>query len=337
MKRTPAPRKHRIAATVLALLLSPTAAFADALDTGSAEVSAFIDRMVETHGMDRDELIALLSEAEIQDNVLERIAAPAEAWPWHRYRPIFVQRKRAAKGARFWEEHADTVRRAAETYGIDEAYLVSIIGVESNYGKIQGRIRVLDSLATLGFAYPPRQSFFRSELEHFLLLADEAGFDPREVKGSYAGAMGSPQFISSSYRNYAVDFDGDGRIDLWDSWPDIIGSVAAYFGAHRWRTGEPVATPAAIGDRDVEELVTQGLELDRSLGQLADADILSSFTNALPADTPAMLIRLEHQSRDEYWVALHNYRVITRYNRSQLYAMAVHQLSGLIVAERLAD
>jgi membrane-bound lytic murein transglycosylase B len=227
-------------------------------------------------------------------------------------------------------EHADLLNRAQAEYGVPAEVITAIIGVETNYGGNLGRHRVLDALTTLGFAYPPRADFFRKELGQFALLVREEGIDPDTAVGSYAGAMGRPQFIPSSYRAYAVDFDGDGRRDLWDT-ADAIGSVANYFKRHGWRSGEPVVLPAEVPGglpRGIEAAEGKPKRPDTTAGRLASAGIGGAA--GLDPAAPASLIRLDGASGDEYWVGLENFYVITRYNHSNLYAMAVHQLSGEI-------
>ncbi|MEX0899538.1 MAG: lytic murein transglycosylase B [Gammaproteobacteria bacterium] len=292
-----------------------------------ADYASFIDEMVEKHGFERDALAELFTGVERRQDIIDAITRPAEALPWHRYRNIFLTEARASGGVTFWDAHADTIERAARKFGVAPEIIVAIIGVESNYGSIQGRYPVIDALATLGFDYAPRARFFRSELEHFLLLARDEGLDPVAAKGSYAGAMGSPQFIASSYRAYAVDFDESGSRDLWGSWPDIIGSIANYFHKHRWAPGEMVAVRATLADADAAALSTRSLDMQSTVGALRAAGV--DFDESLTADLPANLLMLETSPEGdaEYWVTLHNFFVITRYNRSPLYSIAVYRLA----------
>ncbi|MEN0045011.1 MAG: lytic murein transglycosylase, partial [Pseudomonadota bacterium] len=214
----------RLLIATLALLCAGTAS---AIDTDRDDVRAFIDEMVEQHGFERAELVVLLGEAEVQEGILEAMRRPAERTkPWHEYRDIFIQPKRVKAGVAFWAEHADAIERISADTGVPAEILVGIIGVETYYGRITGKHRVLDALVTLGFDYPPRANFFRKELGQFLQLAREEDIDPRTALGSYAGAMGAPQFIPSSYRAYADDGDGDGRKDLFNNWDDVLASVA---------------------------------------------------------------------------------------------------------------
>lgn len=289
------------------------------------EAKAFIDEMVERHAMDRGELTELFAEAQVREDILRAISRPAEGKPWHEYRPIFLTRSRIDGGVAFWNEHADILARVEKAFGVDAQVIVAIIGVETRYGGNTGSYRVIDALSTLAFEYPPRAKFFRSELEHFLLLTKEERVDRREARGSYAGAMGHGQFISSSYRNYAVDFDGDGRRDLWDSREDIIASVANYLSVHGWKLGAPVVERVEPKTRPAEALTGAGIKPSLTLGQLKAAGIQSH--QAADDDTLATLIALEQQDGPEYWLGFNNFYVITRYNRSPLYAMAVYQLS----------
>jgi membrane-bound lytic murein transglycosylase B len=325
---------NTIAALTIVALLAGCAPVAAKTPDLRAEYADFIQEMVEKHGFERRDLERLFADVRTRQDIIDAMMRPAEALPWHRYRQIFMTEARVASGVRFWREHADTIARASDEFGVEPEILVAIIGVESNYGLVRGRYPVVEALATLGFDYPPRAAFFLSELEHFLLLAREEGIDPRDVRGSYAGAMGSPQFISSSYRAYAVDFDGSGRRDLWNSWPDIIGSVANYFHQHRWTRKGPVTAPATLRDPAARELATRRLDLQTTVGELRAAGVLPGVQ--LPDDTRANLLMLERDAdgAEEYWVTLHNFHVITRYNRSALYAMAVHQLARAIAERR---
>lgn len=289
------------------------------------EAKVFIDEMVERHGMDRGELRGLFAEAQLREDILRAISRPAEAKPWHEYRPIFLTSSRIDGGVAFWKEHEDILARAEQAFGVDAQVIVAIIGVETRYGGNTGSYRVIDALSTLAFEYPPRAKFFRDELEHFLLLTREERVDRREARGSYAGAMGHGQFISSSYRNYAVDFDGDGRRDLWNSREDIIASVANYLSVHGWQLGAPVAERVEPETAPGEALTGAGIKPSLPLGRLKAAGIHSR--QAQGDDSLAALIALEQEQGPEYWLGFNNFYVITRYNRSPLYAMAVYQLS----------
>jgi len=298
----------------------------DATSYGShAEVSAFIDEMASRHQFSADELTRLFSKAQRRDDILALMRKPAESLPWHRYRPIFLTQGRINGGAAFWEKHADILARAEQEYGVDAQIIVAIIGVETRYGSNTGSHRVLDALATLAFDYPPRSTFFRSELEHYLVLGREEGIDLLETRGSYAGAMGYGQFIPSSYRRYAVDFDQDGKRDLWGSPMDIIGSVANYLHEHGWRLDAPITTRATVEGSGYRDILKLGVKPVTRLGELGKVGIRPE--SALPDEALGALIELEDKDGPAYWIGLNNFYVITRYNRSPLYAMAVYQLS----------
>ncbi len=294
----------------------------------------FITEMTSRHGFDAATLERLLAQAEVKQSILEAIARPAEKrLDWGQYRKIFLTRERIRGGLRYWQRHADTLARAEQRYGVPPEIIVAIIGVETRYGRHAGRYRVLDALSTLGFHYPPRAAFFRRELGEFLLLAREEGVDPTTLLGSYAGAMGKPQFIPSSFRAYAVDFDSDGRRDIWKNDADVIGSVANYFARHGWRRGEPVARRVRALARVSGTLAEAGYKPHTTVGRLL-ADGLRLAT-PLPESLPAALLALRDGERTEHWVVLNNFYAITRYNHSPLYAMAVFQLADSL--RRLYD
>lgn len=322
------PVKSKLASLLLSAGLGLSAA-ASAANFDQQELGRFIDEMVERHEFERDHLREVFETAQLRKDIIEAISRPAEAKPWYDYQPIFVTRSRIQGGVEFWREHAEDLRRAEHEYGVPAEIIVAIIGVETRYGRHAGRYRVLDSLSTLAFAYPPRSKFFRSELEHYLLMTREERMDPRELLGSYAGAMGKPQFISSSFRSYAVDFDGDGRRDLWDNTADAIGSVANYFKRHGWQAGQPIAHPARLTSKaDTEALIGAGIKPRLSPAELKAQGV--EFRAEVPEDVKGAVFSLETRDGMEYWVGWQNFYVITRYNHSTLYGMAVHQLSEAI-------
>lgn len=289
------------------------------------DVKAFINEMVEQHGFDRSYLENKFAGAKRLDNVLESIAKPAEKeLNWKQYRPIFVTSNRSNKGRDFIKKHKATLERAEQEYGVPAEIIAAIIGVETYYGRHTGKYTVFDSLTTLGFDYPKRSKFFRSELKQFLLLSKEEDIDIEEMTGSYAGAMGMPQFISSSYRRYAVDFDGDGKRDLWHSPEDVIGSVANYFSEHGWEKGASVTHQVAVTDKSVVKDENQ-LKPYVSIGELKKQGVKIDLD--IDDKEMATLLKLVGKQGDEYWIGLNNFYVITRYNHSELYAMAVYQLS----------
>jgi membrane-bound lytic murein transglycosylase B len=292
----------------------------------AGEAEDFIDTMVDQHGFDRDELTVLFSQARRRDDILELMSKPAEKkLRWFEYRKIFLTQSRIQGGVSFWEANTDALEKAGQTYGIDPQIIVAIIGVETRYGSNTGRHRVLDALSTLAFDYPPRSEFFQGELEQYLMLAREENIDILNTTGSYAGAMGYGQFIPSSYRSYAVDFDADGKRDLWNSKMDIIGSVANYFHAHGWEPGAPVTARASIAGTDFTPLLEGGYKPNTLLAAMRPLGVTPAVS--LPDDLLASLFPLEQENGPEYWLGFNNFYVITRYNHSPLYAMAVYQLS----------
>ena len=290
---------------------------------------AFADKMVADHGYDRAEVLALMASAERKQGIIDAMNRPAEkVKPWHEYRKIFIQEKRIDWGAEFWRQHKKVLEQVDRQYGVDPAVIVAIIGVETNYGRNTGSYRVIDALTTLAFDYPKRSPFFTSELENFLLLTKEQNQDPLGLKGSYAGAMGYGQFMPSSYRNYAADYDGDGFNDIWNNPEDAIASVANYFVHHGWQTGKPVATRARAAAGYTSDILNK---LEKPATTLAQhqRDGLTAVAAFDPALT-AMPMELEVEGGVEYWLGFDNFYTITRYNHSHRYAMAVYELSELI-------
>lgn len=298
------------------------------------DVRHFVREFAAENRLNRAELLGMFRQAVRQQSVLDAISKPAERkLTWTEYRPIFVTEDRAAGGVRFWQEHAQALLDAEQKFGVPAEIIVAIIGVETRYGKTTGRYPVFDSLVTLGFDGENRRQFFRSELKSFLLLARDEQLDPLKVLGSYAGAMGIPQFISSSYRMYAIDFDGDGKRDLFTNPVDAIGSVANYFKRHGWRPGEEIVVPVRIENEDARALAAgrgrHGLKPQLTVAELITGGVRpdSELSNK---DQTAVLIELEKTEGSEYWLGLKNFYVITRYNNSSMYSMAVHQLAQLI-------
>jgi membrane-bound lytic murein transglycosylase B len=286
----------------------------------------FIDMMVDKHQFEREVVESTLKKAIKNEAILHSIAKPWEAKPWHQYYPIFLTEKRLTKGLAFWKTHQNSLARAEQETGVPAEIIVAIIGVESFYGTYQGKYSVLDALVTLGFHYPPRATFFRSELAQLFLLAKEENFDITELKGSYAGAMGWGQFISSSYRFYAVDFDGDGVRDLLNNPEDTIGSVANYFKKHHWKANTEIAFKAQVSGTQYSALLSRSLKYSHKWSQLQDAGVSIAAPN-ISKDMSVKLFEFEQVDNKEYWVGLPNFYVITRYNHSSLYAMAIFQFS----------
>lgn len=298
----------------------------------------FIDKMVNKHGFDRQQLQEILSQAKRLDSVLRLMdnQAPTTSvkppsgpnGAWLRYRKKFITPDNVQNGVVFWNQYEDALNRAWQVYGVPPEIIVGIIGVETRWGRVMGKTRILDALATLSFNYPRRAEYFSGELETFLLMARDEQDDPLNLKGSFAGAMGYGQFMPSSYKQYAVDFSGDGHINLWDP-VDAIGSVANYFKAHGWVKGDQVAVMAngqAPG-------LPNGFKTKYSISQLAAAGLTPQ--QPLGNHQQASLLRLDVGTGYQYWYGLPNFNTITRYNHSTHYAMAVWQLGQAVALARV--
>ena len=291
----------------------------------------FVKRAVSEFGLPENEVRALLDNAEYKQSIVDAISRPAEGKPWYEYKKIFLTDKRINEGIDFWKENRGLIADVSKQYEVDQEIIVAIIGVETFYGRITGNYRTIDALVTLGFYYPgnlssDRSPFFSSELMHYIQLASEEDLPAAEITGSYAGAMGMGQFIPSSYREYAVDFDADGRRDLWRSKPDVIGSVANYLRQHGWQLGLPVTHRALASlDAAFDEISTNNLTPTLSVAQWQEKGFRSS--DELSPELPAAVLKLLEEDRNTYWLTFKNFYVITRYNRSPRYAMAVYQLS----------
>ena len=294
------------------------------------DVQVFINEMVAKHQYDRNQLGYWMETVTPQTGILETIAKPAEGKSWKEYRPIFITNERIQQGVAFWKINKDVLQRAEKQFGVPAEVIVAIIGVETFYGKRSGNYLVLDALTTLGFDYAPRATFFRKELEEYLLMVREEKIDPREMRGSYAGAMGMPQFIPSSFRNYAIDFDSDGKRDLWNNTADVVGSVANYFKVNGWKTGEPVISRASVTE-NVSGLVSTQIKPNKLVAEFRQQGVIPIY--AFSEKAQAVLLHFEGIEGAEYWLGLDNFYVITRYNRSPLYALAVFQLSQALFAE----
>ena len=307
-----------------------------AVDTGQANIDAFIDTMVSEHDYDRATLEEILGQAEFKESIIEQISKPAErVLTWADYRPIFMTKERVAAGAEFWRENRAALERVSNETGVPVEIMVGIIGVETYYGRITGGHRVLDALTTLAFYYPPRETFFRRELQEFLLLVREEDMQATDAFGSYAGAMGRPQFMPASYRAYAVDSTGDSKRDIWNNWTDVAGSIANYFIAHKWRSGEEVTAQATLSDVFQGPPPDNQLSADETVASLSKSGVV--FSTSQGNDRAAQLITYEGAAGTEYWVGFHNFFVITRYNRSVMYALAVHQLGQEIAIVVASD
>ncbi len=298
------------------------------------DVIAFAQEMHDRNGFDKAAVMATLSQAEKKQKILDAIARPAEkAKPWKDYRKIFITDARIAGGVAFWQEHESELREVSARYQVNPEIIVAIIGVETSYGKNTGSYRVIDALTTLAFDYPPRSAFFRKQLEEFLLLAREQNQNPLTLTGSYAGAMGYGQFMPSSYRNFAVDFNGDGFADIWKNTRDAIASVAHYFQKHGWKQNDPVLARAHVTRDFDRNQITGNLQPDNTLLDLA-AIGAAPVIDGLSPQRMAILMRQEGELGDEYWLGFDNFYTITRYNHSSMYAMAAHQLAEAIKERR---
>ena len=320
----------RLIAGIAILLSSVSPSYA--VDLDRPDVQVFIETMVTEHDYDREMLRNILQQAEIKQKIIESISKPAEkTLTWVDYRPIFMTKERVQAGTAFWRENRATLDKVSSDTGVPIEIIVGIIGVETYFGRITGGHRVLDALATLSFAYPPRSKFFRRELEQFLLLVREEDMQATDAIGSYAGAMGRPQFMPSSYRAYAVDSTGDGKRDIWNDWTDVAGSIANYFVEHGWKTGEEVIAQATTGTNWSGFTPKNILKPEDTVDSLSKKGVM--FSTNLPNDDTAQLITLDGANGSEYWVGFHNFFVITRYNHSAMYALAVHQLGQEIALE----
>ncbi len=309
--------------TLAACWLAPAAL---AMDNTREDVRSFSTEMVSKHGFDQAWIDTMLLSATSQPAIIEAMSKPAERTkPWFEYRARFITERRIREGVAFWQANREPLERIAAERGIPPETIVGIVGVETFYGTITGKYRVLDALATLAFDYPPRAPYFRAELEEFLLLAREHGMDPLVVTGSYAGAMGAPQFMPRSVRAYARDGDGNGRIDLWTTWPDVFASVANFLKFHGWVTGEPVVVPATLFDPDNVILDGSKLATQETVDSLQHKGV--EFEALLPETAPTMFVAVRGPLGPAYYVGYKNLWVITRYNRSALYAMTVNELA----------
>jgi membrane-bound lytic murein transglycosylase B len=329
------PLARRSTALLTAVLWLAGSQPAAALNTHRADVKAFVAEMASQHGFKKRVVRKWLSAAQSQPAILEAMERPAEkAKPWYEYRPIFVTERRIREGTEFWLAHRQELDRASVRSGVPPEILAAILGVETYYGRLTGSYRVIDALATLAFDYPPRSAFFKDELAQYLLLTREMHLDPFSVKGSYAGAMGAPQFMPSNYRRYAVDADADGRIDLWSNWSDVCASVGNYLKEHGWNEGEAVLSEATVEPVKPAELDGRKLALDETVGSLKAKGV--DFDSAMPADAPALLIAADEPDGVHWRVGYNNFFAITRYNHSALYAMAVYELAAAVKQQVLA-
>jgi membrane-bound lytic murein transglycosylase B len=293
------------------------------------EYEDFIEEMAAKHSIGRVTLRRLFAQIRPQPSIIRAMNAPSTALPWHAFRKGHVDAARISGGVKFWTQHASILARAAREYGVPAEIITATIGIETHYGGYTGNFRILDALATLAFDYPKRAQYFREELEQFVLMGKEMSLDLATLRGSYAGAMGMPQFMPSSYRKYAVDFDGDGKRDLWSNVYDVIGSVANYYQLHEWRPGEAVVVPARV-NATPDASLTDDITPNTSIGEFRKLGIQPAA--AVSETALAALLPLETESGMQYWFGLKNFYVITRYNRSTNYAMAVYEIAQGIKA-----
>jgi membrane-bound lytic murein transglycosylase B len=297
------------------------------------EVKQFIAEMVKKHGFTRRELNRVFGKAQFQPAIIKAMEQPAETASWQAYRAIFINPQRVEAGVQFWNRNAQPLARAASEFGVPEEIIVGIIGVETTYGRNIGTYRVIDALATLAFDYPKRAPFFRSELENYLVLSREEKIDPLRVKGSYAGAIGIPQFMPGSYRRFAVDYDGDGLSDLATSPADAIGSIGNFLKGHGWVRGEPVGFSAEVSGEGWRKLAEAGVTPANRAAELPGFGV--KLAVPVPPDTRCALIELETPGQpSDFRVTLQNFVVLTRYNRSNLYATAVMDLATELARAR---
>ena len=298
-------------------------------DLKRPEIVSFVKEVGERDGLKRRAVLAILAKAEPQPKIIEAMTRPAEkVTPWWQYHDQFLTPERIDLGVEFWNEHRATLERVSAERGIPAEYLIAIIGVETRYGRSTGKYRVLDALATLAFDYPPRSDFFRSELEQYLLLVNEDKLNPVTTTGSYAGAMGAPQFMPSTYRRYAIDADNDKKRDLWNDWDDIIASVANYLQDKGWEPGGPVLAETHLEPDPTFTINPGKLDLNETVDDLNAHGVKIDLT--VPGTTPAVLIPAEQKDGPAYRVGFKNFYVITRYNGSARYAMSVYDLAQAI-------
>jgi membrane-bound lytic murein transglycosylase B len=317
---------------IITLLLLSALVLAPAWAYDSPAIPPFIDEMVAKHQFKREELARIFEHAQYKQAAIDAITSPSTLKPWVDYRANFVNDARVAAGLKFWKKNEEILRRAEERYGVPQEVIVALLGVETFYGTQAGTFRTVDALSTLAFNYPPRAAFFRSELEQYLLLAREQQFDLLAVRGSYAGALGWPQFMPSSYRKYAVDFNDNGRIDLLNERADAIGSAANYLKQYGWVAGEPIAMRAKVS----EENCPGDIKTQRTVSGWAAAGItlLQPFPPGKDNAKPARLLDFTVQDGKEFWLAFGNFDVIMTYNNSAFYAMTVLQLAEALRAAK---
>ncbi|OGT43346.1 MAG: lytic murein transglycosylase B, partial [Gammaproteobacteria bacterium RIFCSPHIGHO2_12_FULL_37_34] len=306
------------------LILSPIS-YADSGFVHRRDVQEFIKKMVNAHQFKKQQLIALFNDVKLRPQVMHQVKKPLEKKPWLTYQMLFVNEWRIKHGVEFWRKYEKTLKKAEKTFGVPAGIIVATIGIETKYGQRIGDYRVIDSLSNLAFSHSPRALFFRKELEHFLLLTREEHLDPRKVMGSYAGAIGQPQFMPSSYRHYAINFSKSGKTNLLDDEVDVIGSIANYYKKNGWKTNEPVIIQASMTANRYNYL-TKNNKIEQAF-KISELSKYGIFTkNKIKQDTlKVKIIEFQNHYSKEYWLGFRNFNVIKRYNASDLYALAVYQ------------
>jgi membrane-bound lytic murein transglycosylase B len=328
-------KKHILATLVAAPMLIGHLPQAAALDVnGHPDLQKLVEQVASESSYSTAQLKALFLQVERKERIIEILSRPAESKPWHEYRKLFLTEKNVRDGVRFWRQHEKTLKRAETEYGVPPEIIVATLGIETRYGTNTGGFRVIDALTTIALDYPRRSKYFLRELREFLLLADEQRLSPLQLTGSYAGAIGYPQFMPSSYRAYAVDFDNDGHVDLVNSMEDAIGSIASYYRRHGWKSGQPVGWDVRVAGDEASQHVSKKLKTTHTLSALLAAGV--ELENPVTSDVNAALIELEGEQGPQYRIVFDNFFVITRYNTSRLYATAV-QLLGEQVRQRIME
>jgi len=297
-----------------------------------APLEKFIAQMAYAHGFDLHALRVLFAQVQTSQGVVKAIGSPSTNKMWYEFKPLFVDGGRISGGVKYWNENAGVLARARSEFGVPEAVIVALIGIETRYGRNTGNYRVIDALSTLAFDQPARGDFFRGELEEFLLLCREQAWDPLSVKGSFAGAMGLAQFMPGSYRRHGTDYDGDGHIDLWLNSSDVIGSVATYLRYFGWKEGQPIVAPARMESQDPKPLLDIGLKPSMTLDQWRGRG--ARPLTPMPDDLNASLFSLDLIGGAEYWFGFDNFYALLQYNRSRNYVMAIYELSMEITREK---
>lgn len=319
---------------LIAIVLSLSAALytlpSSAIDLSvNPEVREYINTFSKKYNYNQDQLNTWFNQVNFNQSIIDRMKKPGEAKPWVDYRNIFIQPARIKQGAEYWKTHGKELTMAEKKYGVPAEIIVGIIGVETYYGKIKGSTNVLEALVTIAFKYPSRSKYFTSELTEFLLLCREQGWNPLNVEGSYAGAMGLPQFMPSSYRTYAIDGNGSGKINLFKDHQDVVASVANYLDRKGWHRGEPTLVRAKVSPshKKVTEKEANG-KLNYTQGQLAEMGYTPAVS--VPKNLKAGLLAFETEQGMQYWITFHNFQTIKRYNNSNKYALVVDILGEAI-------